>query len=84
MTTNVLSVFSNNVEMIGYGFGAIVGSGVFGNELVYIFADFTLCFGITAIFSNYYLGQATQFKLKPLLRDIYIYLLTLIYLVVVF
>lgn len=75
LTTNILSVFSDKVEMIGYGFGAIVGSGVF---------DFTICFGITAVFSNYYHSDAITFKMKPLLRDIEIYLLTLVYLVIVF
>ena len=30
MTTNILSCFDDNKEMIGFGFGAIVGSGIFG------------------------------------------------------
>lgn len=31
LTTNLLSSFSFKRETIGYGFGAIVGSGAFGN-----------------------------------------------------
>jgi Ca2+/Na+ antiporter len=30
MTTNILSCFDENEEMIDFGFGSIVGSGVFG------------------------------------------------------
>ena len=30
MTTNILSVFDSEKETFNYGFGAIVGSGVFG------------------------------------------------------
>ena len=45
MTTSILSVTSLDKGMVEYGFGAIVGSGVF---------DFTLCLGIVAIYSNYY------------------------------
>lgn len=33
MTTNILSVFGGEPEMVGYGFGSIVGSGVFGTIL---------------------------------------------------
>jgi Ca2+/Na+ antiporter len=36
LTTNILSVFGDNQEMIGYGFGAIVGSGVFGIDTLTI------------------------------------------------
>jgi len=31
LTTNLLSSFSFKRETLGYGFGAIVGSGAFGN-----------------------------------------------------
>lgn len=60
--------------MLGYGFGSIVGSGVY---------DFTVCFGIASIFSYSYHKKAISFKLKPLLRDIYIYLFNLLVLVYV-
>lgn len=30
LSTNLLSCLSDKPEMIGFGFGAIVGSGVFG------------------------------------------------------
>lgn len=45
--------------------------------------DFTVCFGVTSIFSHYYHRSAIQFNMKALLRDIYIYLLTLGYLVII-
>lgn len=61
--------------MIGYGFGAIVGSGVF---------DFTICFAIMSMFSNYHHKKPIKLKLKVLLRDIYIYLITIVYLALVF
>jgi Ca2+/Na+ antiporter len=61
--------------MVGYGFGVIVGSGAF---------DFTVCFGIMSLFSFYHHKKSIKLKLRALLRDIYIYLLTLIYLVLVF
>jgi len=60
--------------MIGYGFGAIVGSGVF---------DFTVCLGIASIFSFYSHKSKIRFKLKALLRDIYIYCITLFFLVLI-
>jgi len=31
MITNVMSVFDENSENFSYGFGVIIGSGVFGN-----------------------------------------------------
>jgi hypothetical protein len=30
MTTNIISVFDSEKETFNYGFGAIIGSGVFG------------------------------------------------------
>jgi Ca2+/Na+ antiporter len=75
LTTNLLSCSSFKNEMIGYGFGAIVGSGVF---------DFTICFGIMSMFSHYHHKRAIKLKLKALLRDIYIYLITIVYLALVF
>jgi len=50
--------------MINYGFANILGSGVF---------DFSLCFGVTAIYSYNYHKQEIYFYLKALLRDVYIY-----------
>lgn len=35
MTTNVLSCFHSNTDMVSYGFGAIVGSGIFGNFFLF-------------------------------------------------
>ena len=75
LTTNLLSCSSFKNEMVGYGFGVIVGSGAF---------DFTVCFGIMSLFSFYHHKKSIKLKLRALLRDIYIYLLTLIYLVLVF
>jgi Ca2+/Na+ antiporter len=43
LTTNVLSVLSNNTEMFGYGFGAIVGSGVFGIYIIIILIKILQC-----------------------------------------
>jgi hypothetical protein len=34
LTTNLLSSFSFKRETLGYGFGAIVGSGAFGNLII--------------------------------------------------
>ncbi|CAD8102975.1 unnamed protein product [Paramecium primaurelia] len=73
LTTNILSCFKSS--RIGYGFGAIVGSGVF---------DFTVCFGLMSLFSNYYHKRALRMNLKALMRDIYVYLLTLLFLTFVF
>jgi hypothetical protein len=54
MTTNTLSCFNKSQEMIDFGFGAIVGSGVFGFRFNNI-KDFTLCFGVAALYSfNYH------------------------------
>ena len=36
LTTNTLSVFSSKPEMIGYGLGTILGSGVFGISIICI------------------------------------------------
>ncbi len=72
--------------MIGYGFGAIVGSGAFGNiiQINNIFLiDFTICLGIASIFSFYHHKKAIKFKLEPLKRDFYIYIITLLYIVLV-
>lgn len=33
MTTNIISVFDKEKETFNYGFGAIIGSGVFGKYL---------------------------------------------------
>lgn len=75
LTTNLLSCATFKNEMIGYGFGAIVGSGVF---------DFTICFGIMSMFSQYHHKRPIKLKLRALLRDIYIYLITIVYLGLVF
>jgi Ca2+/Na+ antiporter len=75
LTTNLLSCASFKNEMIGYGFGAIVGSGVF---------DFTVCFGIMSLFSFHHHRKSIKLNIRVLMRDIYIYLITLIYLVLVF
>ena len=40
MTTNALSCSHANSDMISYGFGAIVGSGIFGNILLPIICIF--------------------------------------------
>ena len=32
-STNILSCFAKEKEMVNYGFGTIVGSGVFGNKI---------------------------------------------------
>lgn len=81
LTTNILSCFKS--ARIGYGFGAIVGSGVFGN-FIDSFKDFTVCFGLMSLFSNYYHKKALRMNLKALMRDIYVYLLTLLFLTFVF
>lgn len=75
LTTNLLSCATFKNEMIGYGFGAIVGSGVF---------DFTICFGVMSLVSFNHHKKPIKLKLGPLLRDIYIYLITLLYLGLVF
>lgn len=79
MTTNILSCFAKEKGMINYGFGTIVGSGVFGSTFFH--SDFTICFGIACIFSENYHSEVKKFQIKPLLRDIYIYLFSLLYLV---
>jgi len=73
--------------MMGFGFGTIIGLGVYGNlfmMLVYEFLDFTVCFGITSIYSMYYHKKAIKFHLKSLLRDFSIYLLSLAYIIYIF
>jgi hypothetical protein len=40
--------------MVGYGIGAIIGSGAFGTLIYIIIEDFTMCFGITCLVSFYY------------------------------
>ena len=45
--------------------------------------DFTICLGIACIFSQYYHQKNLQFKINVLLRDIYIFIYTLIFLIVI-
>ena len=84
LTTNLLSSFSFKRETIGYGFGAIVGSGAFGNRLLLYPSDFTICFGAMSLFSHHYHRKPIKLKLNALLRDIYIYIITILYLALVF
>lgn len=65
MTTNVLSVTSNDKSMVAYGFGAIVGSGVF---------DFSLCLGLTALYSRHYHGRDIPVAHESIMRSFYPYL----------
>jgi Ca2+/Na+ antiporter len=74
-STNMISSFSSKPEMVGFGFGAIIGSGVF---------DFTLCFGIASCFSYYVHKKGILFDLNALLRDIIIYLATMLFIIYVF
>ena len=43
--------------------------------------DFTLCFGVASVFSSFYHKEAKYFHIQTLLRDIYFYMLSLIYIV---
>lgn len=52
--------------------------------LYFYYIDFTVCFGLMSLFSNYYHKKALRMNLKALMRDIYVYLLTLMFLTFVF
>lgn len=74
MTTNVLSCFDDNQEMIGFGFGTILGSGIF---------DFTICLGIASLFSLHYHKKELVFNINLLTRDFQVYIVTLAVLVII-
>ena len=59
MITNVLSVFDSEKETFNYGFGVIIGSGVFGKELK---LDFTVCFGIAGIYTYIHHKRDIKFR----------------------
>lgn len=60
--------------MLGFGFGAVVGSEVF---------DFTVCLGIASLFSYAIHSKAINFSMDIMIKDIYVYLMTLLYLIVI-
>jgi Ca2+/Na+ antiporter len=56
---NLVSCFSNKQELIGFGFGMIIGSGIF---------DFTFAFGVSAFTSYIYHQEEVQLKAAKIIK----------------
>lgn len=52
LTLNLIAVFSHDDEMIGFGFGSILGAGIY---------NLTLCFGLASIASFKEAERAEKF-----------------------